>query len=79
MTIEKIKRNIYRSKGKNVKIVCHGSRNKKEVYDGRIDEIYNYIFTIKSYDNVTKSFSYCDVLTKTVIIYNNNEKIIKKD
>ena len=39
------------------------------------DELYNYIFTIKSYDNSTKSFSYCDVLTKTVVIYNNNKKI----
>ena len=77
MTIEKIKKNIYRSKGKDVKIVCRGSRNKKEIYDGKIDEIYNYIFTIKSYDNSTKSFSYCDVLTNTVKIYNNNRKITK--
>ena len=69
MTIEKIKKNIYRSKGKDVKIVCWGSRNKKEVYDGKIDELYNYIFTIKSYDNSTKSFSYCDVLTDTVEIF----------
>ena len=74
MTINKIKRNIYKSKGKDVFVVCKGSRNKKDIFVGKIDEVYNYIFLVKSYDNFIKSFSYCDVLTKNVIIYNKKNK-----
>ena len=79
MTIEKIKKKINRSMGKDVKIICRGSRNKREEYVGKIDASYNYIFTIKSDDNSTKSFSYCDVLTKTVQIYNNNKNLSKME
>lgn len=76
MTIEKIKKSINRNIGKEVKIICKGSRNKKEVFNGKINGIYNYIFTIKSNDNLIRSFSYRDVLTENVKIY-NNKKVTK--
>ena len=68
MTIEKIKNNIDSNLGGNVKVIYNGSRNKKEEYSGIISETYNYIFIIKT-KNEKKSFSYRDVLTKTVRIF----------
>ncbi len=68
MTIEKIKNNIDSNLGGNVKVIYNGSRNKKEEYSGIISETYNYIFIIKT-KKEKKSFSYRDVLTKTVRIF----------
>ena len=69
MTIEKIKNNIDTKVGDNVKIICNGSRNKKEEFQGVITETYNYIFIVKLDTDETKSFSYSDVLTKTIEVF----------
>ena len=69
MTISKIKDNIDKEKGNNVKIILNGSRNKKEEYEGKITETYNYIFIVKLDTNEVKSFSYSDVLTNTIEIF----------
>lgn len=69
MTIDKIKTNITKDKGKKVKIKINGSRNKKEEYNGIIEEVYNCIFTVKDEKKKLKSFSYSDILTKTVEIF----------
>lgn len=69
MTIEKIKNNIDKRLGNNVKIIYNGSRNKKEEYLGVISEAYNYIFIIKTSSSEVKSFSYRDVLTNTVELF----------
>lgn len=69
MTIKKIKDNIEKNLGNNVKIIYNGSRNKKEEYSGVIKEVYNYIFIVKLDTDEIKSFSYSDVLTNTVEIF----------
>lgn len=75
MTLQKIRNNLKNNKGNKVKIIYNGSRNKKEEYRGKISEIYNYIFMIKTNDDENKSFSYSDILTKTVEIYFDNNKM----
>jgi len=67
--ITKIKNNINSNLGSSVKIIYNGSRNKKEEYDGIIKEVYNNIFIVKLENEEIKSFSYSDVLTKTVEIF----------
>lgn len=67
MNIEKIKNNIISLKGKEVRLFVNLGRNKEESYVGVIENIYPKIFTVKA-DNITKSFSYSDVLTKMLVI-----------
>ena len=66
MNIQKIKNNIDKRLGDNVKIIYNGSRNKKEEYYGTLTETYDYIFIVKINDDDKKSFSYRDVLTNTI-------------
>ena len=68
MTIDKIKNNIGSKLGNNVKVIYNGSRNKKEVYNGVVTEIYNSLFIIKLDTGLNKSFSYADLLTGIVSI-----------
>ena len=68
MTISMIKNDIDDKLGKNVKITCNCARNKKEYYEGKITETYNYIFIVKLNTNENKSFCYSDVLTNNVIL-----------
>lgn len=70
MTINKIRFLIGSLLGKNVTVVLYGSRNKKEKYFGVVYKLYQNIFIIKLANGSVKSFSYIDVLTKTVKIYN---------
>jgi len=72
MNITLIKNKINSRIGDNVKVVYNGSRNKKEEYSGVISEIYNYIFIVKIDNNEKKSFSYSDVVTKTIEIFFDN-------
>jgi uncharacterized protein Veg len=67
--IEKIKSNINDNIGNNVKLVINNLRNKSEEYQGIITETYNYVFVIKTNDNVLKSFSYSDVLTQNIELF----------
>jgi len=67
MNINKIKLMMTSLKGKDVKIRVNVGRNKYEYYEGIIDEIYTNLFTLKVKD-LTKSFTFSDVLTKTVQI-----------
>ena len=65
----KIIKNYLKSKvGSNVIVIYYGSRNKKEKYYGIINNVYDNIFTIKLINGDIKSFSYIDVITKTVQI-----------
>lgn len=43
-------------------------RNKSESVVGKVSEIYDRIFTVNTYDGMTLSFSYSDVLTGNVEI-----------
>ena len=58
MNLQKIRNKINSQIGKDVNIVFNGSRNKKEYYEGKIVETYNYIFIVKLNNLEKKSFSY---------------------
>ncbi len=66
MNIYQIKRYLMSKKGECVKIIYHGSRNRKERYNGILYKLYNNVFTIKLSTGEIKTFSYSDVLIKTV-------------
>lgn len=60
--ISKIRDDIIIKKGKRMKFKFNGARNQIEEFEGIIDGVYKYIFTIKTLKNEIKSFSYSDVL-----------------
>ena len=45
-----------------------GSRNRRDEYFGKVEDILPNLFTIKLDDGMVKSFSYADVLTGNVEI-----------
>jgi len=60
--IDKVRKSIYLKRGIVCKFRYNGARNQIEEFDGYINGVYNYVFTIKTINNITKSFSYNDVL-----------------
>ena len=60
--VNKIRDSVYNRKGILSKFRFNGVRNQIEEFEGIIDGVYNYIFTIKTSKDETKSFSYSDVL-----------------
>lgn len=65
----KVIRNYLRTKiGDNIVIIYYGSRNKKEIYRGVLLRLYCNIFTVRLVSGEVKSFSYIDILTKTIQI-----------
>ncbi len=54
--------------GQKVLIEYNLGRNKIEKYEGVIEKLYNAVFLVKVADQ-TKSFSYSDLITKTIKIY----------
>ena len=55
---------------KTVKIKYNLGRNKVETYKAKIIKLYNCVFLIELIDSKTvKSFSYADIITKTIKIY----------
>ncbi len=69
MNIRQIKGYLYTKIGSRIVVVYYGSRNKKEKYKGILFKLYDNVFIIKLNTGEIKSFSYCDILTKTVQIY----------
>ena len=67
MTIYEIKNKIVNNIGKEVYIKYNLGRNKYEDYKAIIKEMYDYVFIVESKSGL-KSFSYSDVMTKTVHI-----------
>ena len=69
--IEQIKKNVEAKKGKKLKFKYNGARNQTEEFDGEIVDAYHYIFTIRTGDEIEiiKSFSYSDILTETLEIF----------
>lgn len=65
MNIDKIKQKIIDLKKQKLNIKVYIGRNKYEYYEGKIENIYNNIFTINTNKGI-KSFSYADVATKIV-------------
>ena len=54
--------------GSNIVVIYYGSRNRKEIYKGILLKLYKNIFTIRLNNGDIKSFSYIDILTKTIYI-----------
>ena len=68
MNIKAIRNYLKTKVGYNIIIIYYGSRNRKELYKGVLCKLYGNIFTIRLYSGEIKSFSYIDVLTKTIQI-----------
>lgn len=68
MTIEKIKNDLNEHLGRSATIKYDLGRNKFEEYDVIIKELYNHVFIVKLKNEELKSFSYTDVITKTIKI-----------
>ncbi len=70
MTIDGVKQTLQNHIGDVVTINYNLGRNKYESYDVKIKELYQHIFLVEveSNQSVIKSFSYSDVITKTIRI-----------
>ena len=58
--------------GDIIEIKINLGRNKHEIVKGVITEKYDNHFIIKTKEGLNRSFSYVDILIKTVIIKNYN-------
>ena len=67
MMISKVKKELLEHLGDVVLIKYNLGRNKYEEYEAIIKELYDYVFLVEC-DNVVKSFSYIDVITKVIRI-----------
>lgn len=67
MTISSVKKDLLDHLGDIVKIKYSLGRNKYEEYEAIVKELYDYVFLLEN-DYGTKSFSYIDVITKTIRI-----------
>ena len=67
MTISKVKKQLLEHLGDVVSIKYSLGRNKYEEYEAIIKELYDYVFLVEC-DNIVKSFSYIDVITKVIRI-----------
>lgn len=67
MTIYEIKKDLGKNIGKEVYIKYNLGRNKYEDYKAVIKELYDYVFIVEN-ENGRKSFSYSDVMTRTIHI-----------
>ena len=67
MTIYEIKKKLKKNVGKYVYIKYNLGRNKYEDYKATIKELYDNIFIVDSEFGL-KSFSYSDIMTKTIHI-----------
>ena len=68
MTIDQVKNELSNHIGDNVTIKYNLGRNKFEKYRVKIKELYNYVFLVELHNNSKeiKSFSYSDIITKTI-------------
>ncbi len=67
MTIDDVKEKLNKYVGNKVIINYNLGRNKYEQYEATIKELYNYVFIVE-FGSEIKSFSYSDVITKTIKI-----------
>ena len=70
-----VKERLINLKGKTIKIKYNLGRNKYEIYDVVIDELYDYVFTVSiKNQEFIKSFSYADIISKLIKIDLKGEK-----
>lgn len=65
--IEIVKEELSKYKDKNVEILINEGRSKKRKEKGKIKDLYSRIFIIEI-NGINNSFSYSDIITKTIII-----------
>lgn len=70
MTVTNIKAELNDHIGDVVTLNYNLGRNKYETYEVIIKELYNNIFLVqlKNQEDIIKSFSYSDIITKTIKI-----------
>ncbi len=71
MKLDEIKTKLNNYVGKSVLIKYNLGRNKYEEYEAKIKELYSNVFLVELENNINKeikSFSYNDVITKTIKI-----------
>ena len=71
MKLDEIKTKLNNYVGKSVLIKYNLGRNKYEEYEAKIKELYNNVFLVELENNINKeikSFSYNDIITKTIKI-----------
>jgi uncharacterized protein Veg len=68
MNIEHVKDEISSHIGGYATLKYHLGRNKYEEYQVKIKEVYNRVFLVELNNKDTKSFSYSDIITKTIRI-----------
>jgi len=68
MTVSQIKLELCNHVGNQVTIKYNMGRNKYEKYKVKIKELYDHIFLVEGKDSQIKSFTYTDVITKTIKI-----------
>lgn len=77
MKVDDIRLELCNHIGDNAKILYNLGRNKYEEYDVVIKKTYSHVFLVESESREIKSFSYSDVITKTIKIDYTNQ--YKKD
>lgn len=70
MNIDKVKEELLEHIGSDATLKYHLGRNKYEEYNVLIKEAYSRVFLVelKNKDHEIKSFSYSDIITKTIRI-----------
>jgi uncharacterized protein Veg len=68
MNLDIIKNNIKKHLGSNILIKCNLGRNKYEHYNVKIIKVYNNVFLVEGKNKDIKSFSYNDIIMKTIKI-----------
>ncbi len=62
-----VKQELDSYKNKKVEIIINEGRSRKRKEIGKIKQLYERTFTIEI-NNIITSFSYSDIITKTIII-----------
>ena len=65
--IDEIREEIEKHLNNNVVLKVYVGRNKYEIYEGTIKEVYPSLFLVKL-KNEIKTFTYSDILTKSVVV-----------
>lgn len=71
MTLQEIKEKVNKNIGNEVTIKYNIGRNRIEKYNVKIKQTYKNIFTVETKNKNNKeikSFSYADIMTKTIKI-----------
>lgn len=68
MKVEQIKKDLLTKIGQTITIKYNLGRNKFEKYDVILKKLYKHIFLVELKNTHVKSFSYSDIITKTIKI-----------